>query len=179
MTHCDNECWRISRSAGILPQPFGFTCTRCPSLPGTLAKRPTGLGPNRFGSKYLPCRGGQPRFGGTELDIPTRLIHNLRFMFIQVERGVELYLLCKELFQAAFVLEGATQLGTIVGQRLFLPFDFMVFVLGAVIETAEGMLDTRNRTERILGIEIGLVDLSAADKEVGCAVCLGRRAMTG
>jgi hypothetical protein len=102
-----------------------------------------------------------------------RLVDDLRLVLVEIETGVKLCLLRKEIFQAGFVLEGAAQLGTVIGEGLFLPLDFMVFVLGAAIETAEGVLDTLNRPQRILGVEIGLVSLLAPDEEIRLAVFKG------
>ena len=66
-------------------------------------------------------------------------------MLVQIKQGVKLRLPCKEIFQAGFVLKGTPQLGAVIGQRLLLTLDFIVFVLGAAVETAESVLDTRNR----------------------------------
>jgi hypothetical protein len=71
-----------------------------------------------------------------------RVVHDLRLVLVQIETGVKLRLLRKEIFQVGFVLEGPAQLGTVVGEGLLLPLDFMVFLVGAVIETAEDVLDT-------------------------------------
>jgi hypothetical protein len=65
-----------------------------------------------------------------------RIVHGLRVVLVQIETGVELCLPGKKVFQAGFVLEGAAQLGSVIGERLLLPLDFMVFVLGAMIQEA-------------------------------------------
>jgi hypothetical protein len=99
-----------------------------------------------------------------------RLVHDLRLVLVEIETGVKLGLPREEIFQAGFVLERAAQLGTVIRQALHLPLDFVVFVIGAAIEAAEGVLDARDRSQRIIGVEIGLVGLVAADEEVGLAV---------
>ena len=93
-----------------------------------------------------------------------RLVHNLRLVLIQIEKGVKLRLLRKKILQAGFVLEGAAQLCPVVGQGLLLPLDFMSFVLGTAIETAHDMLNALNRPQRIVRVEIGFVCLPAADE---------------
>ena len=70
------------------------------------------------------------------VDGVARLLHDLRLVFVEIETGVELCLLCKEIFEAGFVLEWPTELGPVIGEGLFVPLNFMVFVLGAVIQKA-------------------------------------------
>jgi hypothetical protein len=50
------------------------------------------------------------------------------------------------------VLERSAQLSSVIGECLFLPLDFMLFILGAAIETAEGGFDTRYRPQRIFEV---------------------------
>ena len=114
-----------------------------------------------------PRRGGQRRLTVSGL---ARLVHDLRLVLIEVETGIKLRLLRKKILETSFVLEGAVELGTVIGEGLLLPLDFMLFVLGAAIKAAQDMLDALNRAERIVRVEIGLVDLSAADEQIGLAV---------
>ena len=94
----------------------------------------------------------------------------MRLVLVEIETGVKLRLLRQKILQAGFVLEGAAQLGPVIGQGLLLPLDFALFVLGAAIEAAQGVLDARNRAQRIVGVEIGLVGLLAPDEQIRLAV---------
>jgi hypothetical protein len=82
-------------------------------------------------ARWAPRARGKRLVGGV-----TRLLHDLRLVLVEIETGVEPGLLCKEIFDAGFVLEGATELGPVIGEGLFVPLNFMVFVLGAVIQKA-------------------------------------------
>ena len=99
-----------------------------------------------------------------------RFVHDLRFVLVEIETGVKLRLLRKKILQAGFVLKGPAQLGAVIGQGLLLPLDFLLFFLGAAIEAAEGVLDTRDRPQRVFGIEIGLVGFFAPDEEIRHAI---------
>jgi len=66
------------------------------------------------------------------------LVHDLRFVLVQIEAGVQLRLLRQKILEAGFVLEGPAQLRAVIGQGLCLPVDFKLFVLDAAIETAKG-----------------------------------------
>ena len=100
-------------------------------------------------------------------------------MLVEIETGVELRLLREKLFKTGFVLEGAAQLGAVIGQGLLLPLDFPLFLLGAPVKAAERVLDAGDGPQRILGIEIGLVRLFAADEEIRLAVFLSAAAGSG
>ena len=69
-------------------------------------------------------------------------------------------------FDERVVREGAAELGAIVGEGLLLALDFKLFVLGAAIKAAQDMLDALNRAERIVRVEIALVDFFGADEQV-------------
>ena len=111
--------------------------------------------------------------GDRFVPIFARLVHDLRLVLVEIETGVKLRLLREKIFEAGFVLEGAAQLGPVIGQGLLLPLDFLLFLLGAAIKAAQDMLDARYRPQRIVGVEIGLVGLFAADEEIRLAVFVG------
>lgn len=70
-----------------------------------------------------------------------QLVHDLRPVLVEIETGIKLCLLRKEIFQAGLLLEGATQLGTIVGEGLVLAVDFLLLVLDQAIKAAQNMLN--------------------------------------
>jgi len=84
-------------------------------------------------------------------------MRNLRLVFVQIETGVKLCLLRQKILQTGFVLEGATQLDTVIGQRFLVPLDFTLLLLGAAIESAECVFDAGYRPQRVLQIEVGCV----------------------
>ena len=47
----------------------------------------------------------------------TRLFHDLRLVFIQVETSIKLRLLGKKILETGFVLEWTAQLGAVIGDR--------------------------------------------------------------
>jgi hypothetical protein len=136
---------------------------------------------SRAGANDFPAAlGGQCRsrvnLGCMRLHVFATLVHDLRFVLVEIETGVELRLLRKEIFETRFVLEGATELGTVITEGLLLPLDFMAFVLGVAIKATEGMLDTRNRSKRVVGVQIGFVGLAAANEKVRLTVFVGASA---
>ena len=85
-------------------------------------------------------------------------------MLVEIETGVKLRLLRQKFLEAAIMLERPAQLGAVIGQGLLLPLDFMVFLFGFMIKHTQNILDTRNRPQRIFGVEIGLVRILASDE---------------
>ena len=65
----------------------------------------------------------------------------MRLVLVEIETGVKLRLLREKILEPGFVLEGAAQLGAVIGQGLLLPLDFMLFLLGVTIKPAQGVLD--------------------------------------
>ena len=62
------------------------------------------------------------------------------------------------------MLEGAAQLGAVIGQGLLLPLDFPLLIFGLTIKHTQDMLDALNCPQRIVRVEIGLVRLLAPDE---------------
>jgi hypothetical protein len=144
----------------------------CARLPGRSALRWALMRSARKrgrGARFAEIRDSQNRLAFAGL---AGFIHDLRIVLVEVETGVKLRLPHKKVFQAGVVLEGAAQLRAVIGEGLLLPLDFKLFILGVAIEAAEGVLDALNRTQRILGVEIGLVGLFAPDEQIRLAVLI-------
>jgi len=92
--------------------------------------------------------------------------NHLRLMLIQVQRRTELCLLRQQVFEPRFMLERPPQLHPVVGQRLLLPLDFLLFILGLTIKPTEDMFDAGDGSLRAVGIEVSPIRLLAPDEQV-------------
>ena len=96
--------------------------------------------------------------------------HGLRLMLIQIKRRIELRLFRLQFPQTGFMLERLVCLRPVIRQGLFLPLDFVLFLIRAPVETAQGVVDTRYGALRAVGVQSRLIRLLAPDTQVRVAV---------
>jgi hypothetical protein len=92
-------------------------------------------------------------------------INDLRLMLVKIQTRIELRLFQEKVFQARFMLKRASELRAVFSEGFLLPFNLALFIFGAAVETADRVLNARNRSDGIIGVEIGLIDFFATDEE--------------
>jgi hypothetical protein len=87
-------------------------------------------------------------------------------VLIQLKGAIKLGLFGKKLLEPAIMLEGSVNLEPVFRQSFFLPFDFLLFVLGATVKRPERVLDALHRAKGVFGVELGAVGLSAPKEDL-------------